>query len=104
MSKSADTAKEIFVLCKSLGWEPEVKGNIFRIHKSFTPNNNEEYAKCDMEYGLILDALPRTKSGSDWGTDGSGIGGYVALGNGQFTMNRSGGSVRVLNALRKMIG
>lgn len=102
-SKSATIAQGIIDECNRLGWAPEVRGNILRIRKSFKPNDSAAYAQCDMEYGCIFDLLPRTRPGSDWGTDGSGIGGYAALGNGQFVMNRSGGSARVLNSLRKML-
>ena len=102
MSKSADTAREIMNLATRLGWFVTVRGSILTITKRFTAGSSTEFAQCDMEYGSILGLLPRTRSGSDWGTDGGGIGALSAINSGKFTMNRSGGSVRVLRALEKM--
>jgi hypothetical protein len=56
-----------------------------------------------MEYYSILELLPSTSAGSVWGTDGGGIGALSAMSSRVFKMNKSGGSVRVLNALKKMM-
>ena len=104
MSKATDTAQSIMDLATKWSWNVTVRGSILTITKQFTPGSSEEFANCDMEYGSILGQLPRTKSGSDWGTDGGGIGAISAIQSGRFVMNRSGGSVRVLNQLKKMIG
>jgi hypothetical protein len=55
-----------------------------------------------MEYYSILELLPTTSPGSVWGTDGGGIGAISAMNTGVFTMNKSGGSKRVLSALKKI--
>jgi hypothetical protein len=85
------------------GFTLEVRGSILTIHKNFTAGSNEGFRECDMMYYDILGLLPRTEPGSDWGTDGGGIGAISAINSGHFTMNRSGGSKRVLAALSKTI-
>ena len=85
------------------GFTLEVRGGVLTIHKRFAPGSRDGFVECDMLYYSVLGLLPRTKPGSDWGTDGGGIGGMVAMNNGHFTMNRSGGSTRVLNALMKLL-
>ena len=98
MSKASEAANDIRIACGNLGWSFEIRGSIFTIRKVFHPTN-EEFVKADMEYGSILELLPRTRSGSDWGTDGGGIGGITAMTTGRFVMNRSGGSKPILKAL-----
>jgi hypothetical protein len=102
MSKSSEIAKQIADMCVRLGWEYRVNGDILTIHKFFEPNDNSAFCKADSEYYFILSLLPRTKPGSDWGTDGGGIGALSAIKNGHFVMKRSGGSARVLKALAKI--
>jgi hypothetical protein len=102
MSMSSEIAKQIADKCASLGWEYVVNGDILTIHKFFEPNNNSAFCKADSEYYFILSLLPRTKPGSDWGTDGSTVGSLSAIKNGHFIMKRSGGSSRVLKALAKI--
>jgi hypothetical protein len=95
----ADIAAEIRETCRRLGWTYATRGGILTIHKRITPGSLEEFAAADMEYGSILGRLPRSSAGSDWGTDGGGIGALSAMKTGIFTMNRSGGNKRVLSAL-----
>ena len=99
---SEEIAKYIVALCKRLGWTFQVRGTIFTIYKKIKPNDNEDFTTADMEYGSILELLPRSSAGSDWGTDGGGIGAMSALQSGIFKMNRSGGNKRVLTALSRM--
>ncbi len=99
---ASDSAKQIFETCERLGWNFQVRGQILTITKEIQPNNNSDFCKADSEYYFILSLLPRTSPGSDWGTDGGGIGALSAMKNGLFVMNRSGGSLRVLKALAKM--
>jgi len=94
-----ETAQEIKATCSKLGWTYEIRGSVFTITKEFTPTN-ENFVTADMEYYSILELLPRTSPGSDWGTDGGGMGALSAMKSGRFVMNRSGGSKRVLNALK----
>jgi len=98
----ADTARNIKEMADRLGWTINVRGSILTIYKTFTPGNNDELVTADMEYGSILGLLPRSRPGSDWGTDCGGMGSIEALKTGHFTMNKSGGNKRVLNALAKL--
>ena len=97
-----ETAHKIADRAHQLGWTYTVRGTILTITKQFQPGSNEELVTADMEYYDILCMLPRTSPGSDWGTDCGGIGAISALKSGVFTMNRSGGSKRVLAQLKKL--
>lgn len=98
-----ETAQKIVETAERLGYSIRVSARVMTIEKSFAPNDNDAFVECDMTYYEVLSLLPRTEAGSDWGTDGGGIGGAVAIKNGRFTMNRSGGSKRVLAALAKVL-
>ena len=89
-------------MSNELNWTLEVRGSILTIRKQIH-STNESFCKADMEYYSILDLLPYTSAGSMWGTDGGGIGAISAMKSGVFTMNKSGGSKRVLSALSKII-
>jgi len=102
MANATETATEIAEACKRLGWSYEVRGSILTIRKRIVSGDNDSFAQADGEYYDILGRLPSTRSGSVWGTDGGGIGGMTAMNTGMFTMNKSGGAKRVLNALWKM--
>jgi len=104
MSKMSpkESASKVVELCRKYGWTFEVRGTIFTIRKRFAAGSNEELVTADMEYGSILDYLPSTSAGSVWGTDCGGIGAISALNSGLFVMNKSGGSKRVLNELKKV--
>ena len=97
-----EQARALKDCAKRLGFDYAVRGGTLTITKKFPAGSLEGFRDCDMMYGSVLDHLPRTSSGSDWGTDGSGIGGMTALAHGVFRMNRSGGSKRVLAALAKI--
>ena len=98
-----ETAQKIIETADRLGYSIQVSGRVMSISKTFAPNDREAFVECDGTYYDVLSLLPRTEAGSDWGTDGSGIGGAVAMREGFFKMNRSGGSKRVLAALAKAI-
>jgi hypothetical protein len=102
-SKSQEIAQKIVDTANRLRWNITIRGNILVISKKFTPGDNEGLITCDMEYYDILSLLPSTSSGSIWGTDCGGIGAISALKSGNFVMNKSGGSTRVLNALKKIL-
>jgi hypothetical protein len=97
-----EQARKIVEMCDRLGWTYEVRGSILTISCTFPKGLVDGLNACDSEYYSILELLPRTSPGSDWGTDCGGIGAMSALKSGMFRMNRSGGSKRVLNALAKM--
>lgn len=86
-----------------LGFTLTVRGNILTVSKRVIPGNNGSFAEADMSVYSVLELLPRTSPGSDWGTDGGSIGGMVAMQTGYFSMNRSGGSVRILKALSSIL-
>jgi hypothetical protein len=104
MSKATDIANDIVATCRELGWTFEVRGSILDIHKHIRPGNNDDFVRADGEYYDILGRLPSTRAGSIWGTDGGGIGAMTAVNTGMFTMHKSGGDKRVLNALKKIKG
>ncbi len=101
--KPAEIARSIKEIADDYGWTLIIRGDILTIKKRFPAGDNSELVKADMQYGSILGRLPRTRAGSDWGTDCGGIGAVSALKLGLFTMNRSGGSKPVLKALAKII-
>lgn len=102
MSNAKQQAQAIADRCNEYGWTFTVRGGILQIDKKLTPGNMDEFVTADMEYYSILGLLPTTSPGSVWGTDGGGIGAISAVNNGLFTMKKSGGSKRVLNALAKL--
>jgi hypothetical protein len=103
MSKAKETAITILEAAKKEGFSVEVRGEILTISKTFTPGDKDAFVSCDMMYSTVLDKLPQTSAGSTWGTDGGGVGGMVAINNGHFKMNKSGGSKTVLKSLAKLI-
>jgi hypothetical protein len=103
MKQSAkEIATEIFDTANKLGWRILVRGDILTIYKDGIVSR-DDFVRADMEYYSILGKLPSTSPGSIWGTDGGGVGALSAMNTRTFTMNKSGGSKRVLNALRKMV-
>jgi len=101
MSKAKETAQKIIDAANEYGWDISVRGSILTIYKDGI-NTKEDFVNADMEYFSILGLLPTTSPGSIWGTDGGGVGALSAMKSGVFTMNKSGGAKRVLNALSKM--
>jgi hypothetical protein len=102
MTKSKEIAQKIKAMADQLGWLIEVRrGNsILTITKRIA--GQDQFVDADMEYYSILELLPSTSAGSIWGTDGGGIGAISAMNSGLFTMHKSGGSKRVLDALAKI--
>lgn len=100
-NNSNENAIAIKTMAEKLGWDILVRGNILTITKKIA--GNDEFCRADSEYYSILGLLPSTSAGSVWGTDGGGIGALSAMQSGRFTMNKSGGSKRVLNSLKKYL-
>ena len=98
---SKEIANQILTTAKRLNWKLEVRGSILTIRKNIS--DNDEFVTADMEYYSVLGLLPSTSAGSIRGTDGGGIGAISAMKTGIFTMNKSGGSKRVLSALSKLL-
>lgn len=102
MSKAQEQALKISQRCAEYGWTFYVRRGILEICKKFAPGSMDEFVTADMEYYSILSLLPTTSPGSIWGTDGGGIGAISAVEKGLFSMKKSGGNKRVLNALEKI--
>lgn len=98
-----ESARAIKSKADELGFSLAVRGTILTVSKRITPGDNASFADADMSVHSVLELLPRTSPGSDWGTDGGSIGGMVAINTGRFTMNRSGGSARILKALASIL-
>lgn len=101
-SESEILARSVINKAKEYGFSVSVRGSSMVVHKQFTPNDKDAYTKAESEANDLLDMVAMTSPGSVWGTDGASIGGHVGLTNGYMTMNKSGCSKRVLNALAKM--
>ena len=103
-SKNQEIAQQVVTLCNSLGWEiKNVSSDVFKIQKRILSNSNDSFSKADSEYFSILCLIPKTSPGSIWGTDGGSIGALSAMSSGIFSINMSGCSIRVLNAIKKII-
>lgn len=100
MSQSRELAKQIKLKCKKLGWSYSVKGSVLTINKPIMTMS--DYNKADSEYASILSIVPTTSKVKEWGTDSSGVGSVHAMYANLFTMNKSGCSKLVLNALSKL--
>ena len=98
-----EIARKIADTAARLGYALSICGCTLTITKQFAPGSNDGFIECDMTYFDVLGLLPQTQSGSTWGTDGGGMGGAVAMKSGNFRMNKSGGSKRVLAALARIL-
>lgn len=102
-SKNKIAAQEFVDKCKELGWTFKAKSSVISIYKTIPINSNSEFSKAENESGSLLDIVKMTKNGSVWGTDGASIGGHYAMTSGNFSMNKSGCSAHILNAINKII-
>ena len=104
MSKNQQIAKEFVSLCEKYGWDFEVNnGGIVTIYKDIIPNDKDAFAKADMEYGMILSAVPASSPGSMWGTGaGAGVGALSAMKSGLFKMKKSGCNKMVCKQIQKL--
>jgi hypothetical protein len=97
-----EQAKLFLETCARLGWTPTVRGSVISIAKAFNPGDTQAFVDCDAMAYDILDMAP-LKGGSIWGTDGGSVGGYVAVKNGQYVLNKSGNGKRFISALQKIL-
>lgn len=102
-SSAVQSAQVLKSKADELGFSLTVRGTILTVSKRITPGDAASFADADMSVYSVLDLLPRTSPGSDWGTDGGSIGGMTAMQTGRFVMNRSGGSARILKALASIL-
>jgi len=89
---------------RSLGYRVNARGCIVTLTKHFPAGDHAAFADCDMTAPSLLYRLPATAPGSTWGTDGGSVGGYSAIKNGHYSLNRSGISKRVVAKLAKLAG
>jgi hypothetical protein len=102
-SYSAQVARDVVSIANARGWTISVDHEVFRATKSFTPGDLDAYTQADSEWYSFVSLINRTRPGSIWGSTSDGVGGYVAHKNGLYEINMSGGSKRILSAIRKMI-
>lgn len=102
-SNSAQIARDVVSIANARGWAIAVDHEVFRATKTFTPGDLDAYTKADSEWYSFVTLIDRTRPGSIWGSTSDGIGGYVAHKNGFYQINMSGGSKRILSAIRKII-
>lgn len=99
-TKTMTAAREFVTAALNAGWRISSRENVVTITKGFTAGSREEFVQLDGEYYGIL-SLVKARGGSMWGTDGSGVGGYSAVLHGVFTMNVSGVSDKMIDAIYK---
>jgi hypothetical protein len=102
-SKAAETAAEIKSYADEHGITLQVRGAVLTAFKAFAAGSNEGFTEAESVCSSVLYKLPVTSAGSMWGTDGLSIGGAVGHKEGYMKLYRRGGSVRVLNALKKLL-
>lgn len=95
-----EAARRFVEECRSAGWSWSAKDRIVTIRKSFPEGNSDEFVKCDNEAHHILRGVP-LRGGSVWGTDGGSVGGYSAMVNGCYVLNKSGSGKAFLAALER---
>ena len=94
-----DTAARFIRECHAAGWRVDVQGQTVTIRRHFAPGDKSAFCDCDASACGLLASLPG-RGGSTWGTDGGSVGGYVALTNGEYVLNRSCVAKRVAAAVQ----
>jgi hypothetical protein len=94
-----EAAAKIREVAARLGWKiaVNVEDDILTITKRIA--STEDFVRADCEYFGILGHARMTTPGSQWGTDGGGMGALHAMKTGVFTMNKSGVDKRILKNL-----
>jgi len=104
ITQSSELATKFLSEVTKYGWIVErCSDQIVTISKTFAPGDLKAFAICDSEAFSLLTLVP-LKGGSVWGTDGGSIGGYVAVQNGKYVLNKSGtNGVRFVKTLIKLM-
>ena len=97
-----EIAQKFVNQCKEYGFTWTAGTNILSVHKKFTPGDSDGFIDCDMRGPHLLGLVKMTQPGSIWGTDGGSVGGYIALTSGNYTLNKSGCSKRILKQISKL--
>jgi len=102
-TKTSKIARDFVKAALSAGWRISSRENVVTITKALTKEGHSyeasrrQFVELDGQWYGILSILPH--KGSIWGTDGSGVGGYSAMLHGVFTMNVSGVSDKMIDAI-----
>lgn len=102
LSKNQIVAQEFVSKCQSFGFSYSISDTVLKVFKTIKPDSNSDFSKAENQSGSLLCIVPQTRAGSVWGTDGGSIGGIHAMNTGNFHMYKSGCSLQVLNAIKKM--
>lgn len=97
----SETAAAMKALANKTGFSIAVRGSVVTVHKTFTPGDKTAYTNAEGDANSILGMMRMVEPGSVWGTDGGSVGGHIGLMGGYMTLNKSGGSKRVMAALAK---
>jgi hypothetical protein len=96
----AQQAEAIRSRARELGVSVAVNGGTLVVQKTFAPGDKAAYAQAEDDCREVLRLIRITRPGSLWGTDSGSVGGHVGLTGGYCRLNRSGGDMRTLKALR----
>lgn len=100
MNKTQADAKEFVINARRYGFSVTIKSeSVVSVSKEFTPGDMDAFSGCDCFGPMLLEMVP-LKGGSVWGTDGASVGGYAAVKQGRYTLNKSGSGKRFVTALR----
>jgi hypothetical protein len=99
---TAHLVAEFVAACRAEGFSWFVSANSVGVRTSFAPGDRKAFVDADSIAPELLALVPITRSGSMYGTDGSGVGGMVAINNGHFTLRQTGASKRFAAALAKV--
>lgn len=102
LSKTQLIAKEFVQKCQEFGFTFKVSGSVIKLFKTIPAQSPSDFSQSESQASTLLALIPQTKAGSVWGTDGGSLGGHAAMETGDFRMNMSGCSSRVLNAIDKL--
>lgn len=89
MNTTQTAAASFLAAARKHGFAVSIRDGIVSISKSFAPGDKAAFCECDCIGPMVLDLVP-LKGGSVWGTDGGSVGGYSAVANGRYTLNKSG--------------
>lgn len=103
LSQSKLAAIAFIDAAHNAGFSVQAKSaGVIAIHRYFSPGDADAYTGADMMGPGVLGRL-NARGGSQWGTDGASIGGYVGLRRGQYTLNQSGVPLRLHKAIREIL-
>lgn len=103
MSQAREIAKIFVEHCQKHNFGISIRNEVISITTKFEKGNRDTYTQIENQAMSLLHFLKMVRPGSIWGSTSDGIGGYIAIENGNFVLNKSGCSKRVLNAIEKML-